>query len=290
VKTLNVVVAEPQSIKESKTKTKKGGCPSWLWPLLGILALLALIVGLLFGLGVFGKIGGGATPTITTGASTGTVNATVNGTTTGTPTTGTPTTGTPTTGAPTTGTPTTGAPTTGAPTTGTPTTGAPTTQAAPTTPIKIGVRYPDIETLQNLLNTKSQAGLTPDGKYGPKTSASILAALQKLPTPTTNDVKTDNTQVKDTDSEAIKKAAETNAGVATGGTNPSATAGGTNTGAATGGAGGNYSEIGLEDLMGQPSDNKPVAGTTQPVAGTTQPVAGTTQPVVGTTQPATEKK
>jgi hypothetical protein len=186
-------------------------------------------------------------------------------------TTGTPTTGTPTTGTPTTGTPTTGTPTTGAPTTGAPTTGAPTTQAAPITPIKIGVKYPDIETLQNLLNTKSQAGLTPDGKYGPKTSASILAALQKLPTPTTNDVKTDNTQVKDTDSEAIKKAAETNAGVATGGTNPSATAGGTNTGAATGGAGGNYSEIGLEDLMGQPSDNKPVAGTTQPVAGTTQP-------------------
>ena len=202
-------------------------------------------------------------PNVTTGTPT-TGTPTTGTPTTGTPTTGTPTTGTPTTGTPTTGTPTTGAPTTGAPTTGAPTTGAPTTQAAPITPIKIGVKYPDIETLQNLLNTKSQAGLTPDGKYGPKTSASILAALQKLPTPTTNDVKTDNTQVKDTDSEAIKKAAETNAGVATGGTNPSATAGGTNTGAATGGAGGNYSEIGLEDLMGQPSDNKPVAGTTQP--------------------------
>jgi hypothetical protein len=172
---------------------------------------------------------------------------------------------------------TTGAPATGAPATGTPVTGAPaagaTTPATstPVTPINIGVKYPSIEVLQNLLNTKSQAGLTPDGKYGPKTSASILAALQKVPAPTTNDVKTDNTQVKDTDSEAIKKAAETNAGVAAGETNPSATAGGTNTGAATGGAGGNYSEIGLEDLMGQPSDNKPVAGTTQPVAGTTQP-------------------
>ena len=141
----------------------------------------------------------------------------------------------------------------------------------PVTPIKIGVKYPSIEELQNLLNTKSQAGLTPDGKYGPKTSASILAALQKLPAPTTNDVKTDNTQVKDTDSAAIKKAAETNAGVAAGGDNPSTTAGGTNAGAATGGAGGNYSEIGLEDLMGQPNDNKPVAGTTQPAAGTTQP-------------------
>jgi hypothetical protein len=192
------------------------------------------------------------------------------------------TTGTPATGAPATGTPATGAPATGAPATGAPAAGATTpATSTPVTPINIGVKYPSIEVLQNLLNTKSQAGLTPDGKYGPKTSASILAALQKLPAPTTNDVKTDNTQVKDTDSAAIKKAAETNAGVA---------AGGTNTGAATGGAGGNYSEIGLEDLMGQPSDNKPVEGTTQPVAGTTQPVAGTTQPVAGTTQPTTEKR
>lgn len=39
-------------------KSKKGGCPAWLWPMLGILALLALILGLLFGLGVFGRIGG----------------------------------------------------------------------------------------------------------------------------------------------------------------------------------------------------------------------------------------
>jgi len=163
--------------------------------------------------------------------------------------------------------------TTGTPATGTTAAGVTTqpTSTTPATPIKIGVKYPSIEDLQNLLKTKFQADLTSDGKYGPKTSASILAALQKLPAPTTNDVKTDNTQVKDTDSEAIKKAAETNAGVATGGTNTGATAGGTNTGAATGGAGGNYSEIGLEDLMGQPSDNKPVSGTTQPVAGTTQP-------------------
>ena len=156
--------------------------------------------------------------------------------------------------------------TTGTPATGTTAAGVTTqpTSTTPATPIKIGVKYPSIEDLQNLLKTKFQADLTSDGKYGPKTSASILAALQKLPAPTTNDVKTDNTQVKDTDSEAIKKAAETNAGVATGGTNTGATAGGTNTGAATGGAGGNYSEIGLEDLMGQPSDNKPVVGTTQP--------------------------
>jgi hypothetical protein len=182
--------------------------------------------------------------------------------TTGTPATGTPATGTPATGAPATGTPATGAPAAGVTTPAT---------STPVTPINIGVKYPSIEELQNTLITKFQSVLNKDGKYGPKTSASILAALQKLPAPTTNDVKTDNTQVKDTDSAAIKKAAETNAGVAAGGTNPSATAGGTNTGAATGGAGGNYSEIGLEDLMGQPSDNKPVAGTTQPVAGTTQP-------------------
>ena len=198
-------------------------------------------------------------------------------------TTGVPATGAPATGAPTTGAPTTGAPATGAPATGAPATGAPTAATTPVTPINIGVKYPSIEELQNTLITKFQSELNKDGKYGPKTSASILAALQKLPAPTTNDVKTDNTQVKDTDSAAIKKAAETNAGVAAGGTNPSATAGGTNTGAATGGAGGNYSETGLEDLMGQPEDNKPVAGTTQPAAGTTQPVAGTTQP-------ATEKK
>jgi hypothetical protein len=79
----------------------------------------------------------------------------------------------------------------------------------PATPIKIGVKYPSIVELQNSLNTKSQAGLTPDGKYGPKTSASILAALQKLPASTPTNTTPENAQVKDTDSEAIKKTAET---------------------------------------------------------------------------------
>lgn len=52
--------AVQERVSTSTTKKeKKGGCPSWLWPLLGILALLALILGLLFGLGVFGRIGGG---------------------------------------------------------------------------------------------------------------------------------------------------------------------------------------------------------------------------------------
>jgi hypothetical protein len=48
------------------------------------------------------------------------------------------------------------------------------------TPIKIGVKYPSIVELQNSLNTKFQSGLTADGKYGPKTSLSILTALQNL--------------------------------------------------------------------------------------------------------------
>jgi len=126
-------------------------------------------------------------------------------------TTGAPTTGAPTTGAPTTGAPTTGAPTTGAPTTGAPTTGAPeaTTQAAPVTPIKVGVKYPDIETLQNSLNTKNQAGLTPDGKYGPKTASSVLAALQKLPVNST-ETKTPDTIAGDPNSDVAKKTAEAN--------------------------------------------------------------------------------
>jgi hypothetical protein len=102
-------------------------------------------------------------------------------------------------------------PTTGAPETGTPTTPAP-AAATPVTPIKIGVKYPDIETLQNLLKTKFQAVLTPDGKYGPKTAASVLAALQKVPTNTPETNTPPNIVVGgDQNVEAIKKAAEANA-------------------------------------------------------------------------------
>ena len=108
------------------------------------------------------------------------------------------------TGAPPTGTPPTGAPTTAAPTTAAPTTGA------PVTPIKTGVKYPSIVELQNSLNTKNQAGLTPDGKYGPKTSASILAALQKLPVNST-ETKTLGTNNTDQSAETLKKTAEANA-------------------------------------------------------------------------------
>jgi hypothetical protein len=130
--------------------------------------------------------------------------------------------------------------------TNTPTAGTtPPASTTPSTPIKIGVEYPSIKELQNSLNTKSQAGLTPDGKYGPKTSASILAALQKLPASTPTNTTPENAQVKDTDSEAIKKAAETNTPASSGTNQPTS---GANQQVA-GGAGANYSETGLEDLM-----------------------------------------
>jgi hypothetical protein len=95
----------------------------------------------------------------------------------------------------------------------TPAAGATTPPAstAPVTPIKIGVKYPDIEKLQNTLNTKFQSGLTPDGKYGPKTAASVLAALQKAPTNTAETNTPPNIVVGgDQNVEAIKKAAEAN--------------------------------------------------------------------------------
>ena len=92
-----------------------------------------------------------------------------------------------------------------------PTTAAPTTAAStPVTPIKTGVKYPDIEKLQISLNTKNQAGLNPDGKYGPKTAASILAALQKLPVNST-ETKTLGTNNTNQSAETLKKTAEANA-------------------------------------------------------------------------------
>ena len=101
--------------------------------------------------------------------------------------------------------------TTAAPTTAAPTTAAPTTAAStPVTPIKTGVKYPDIEKLQISLNTKNQAGLKEDGKYGPKTAASVLAALQKLPVNST-ETKTPDTTAGDPNSEVAKKTAEANA-------------------------------------------------------------------------------
>jgi hypothetical protein len=136
---------------------------------------------------------------------------------------------------------TAGATTTGAPAAGVP---APTTAAStPVTPIKIGVRYPDIETLQKLLNTKNQAGLKEDGKYGPKTAASVLSALQKLP------VNSTETKTKDTVLADPSKAAQETAKVAqTGGnTNGTAAAAGTNTAAGTN-AGSGVISVNIDDI------------------------------------------
>ena len=124
--------------------------------------------------------------------------------------TGAPATGEPATGAPATGAPATGAPATGAPATGAPATGAP-APVTPVTPIKIGVQYPKIEELQNTLITKFQSVLTKDGKYGPKTAASVLAALQKVPTNNAETKTPENPVGGDASSEAIKKTAEANA-------------------------------------------------------------------------------
>jgi len=92
------------------------------------------------------------------------------------------------------------------------TTSGATTQevSTPATPIKIGVKYPSIEELQNTLITKFQSVLTKDGKYGPKTAASVLAALQKVPTNSVETKKPDTT-TGDANSEVAKKTAETNA-------------------------------------------------------------------------------
>jgi hypothetical protein len=164
---------------------------------------------------------------------------------------------------------------TGANTGTTPPTAAGTTPPAattPVTPIKIGVKYPSIVELQTLLNTKSQAGLTPDGKYGPKTSASILSSLQNLPKTDTNATTTTTTtqptnDTTDASSAAIKKTAETGVqGASTGAQTTGANTGGQKTGtensgvAAGGGSG--YSEIDINDLIGQPG-----AGTNPPTAG-----------------------
>ena len=89
------------------------------------------------------------------------------------------------------------------------TTPAPAT-STPVTPIKIGVENPSIKELQKTLNTKFQSTLDQDGKYGPKTAASVLAALQKAPTSSV-ETKTPDTTTGDANSDVAKKTAETNA-------------------------------------------------------------------------------
>jgi len=80
-----------------------------------------------------------------------------------------------------------------APTTAVPadTTTTPVTPVAPTTPpptnntqpIKMGVKNPRVQVLQQLLNDKFQSGLIADGLYGPKTANAIyknIVAINKL--------------------------------------------------------------------------------------------------------------
>lgn len=56
----------------------------------------------------------------------------------------------------------------------------PVTPAATTGPIKMGVKNPRVQYLQELLNYKFQSGLIPDGKYGPKTAAAILKNIEAI--------------------------------------------------------------------------------------------------------------
>ena len=46
--------------------------------------------------------------------------------------------------------------------------------------IQKGVKNPKVEALQNKLNEKFKSGLTPDGKWGPKTAAAVQTALASL--------------------------------------------------------------------------------------------------------------
>jgi len=92
--------------------------------------------------------------------------------------------------------PATAAPTTAAPTTAAPTTAAPATGTeTPNPTIKMGVENPRVKYLQELLNYKFQSGLTPDGKYGPKTADAIyknivaISKTQLKPVSTLGDVK-----------------------------------------------------------------------------------------------------
>lgn len=47
-------------------------------------------------------------------------------------------------------------------------------------PIKMGVYNERVKYLQELLNYKFQSGLTPDGKYGPKTANAILKNIEAI--------------------------------------------------------------------------------------------------------------
>ena len=64
--------------------------------------------------------------------------------------------------------------------TGTETPVANTGTKTPSPTIKMGVKNPRVQYLQELLNYKFQSGLDPDGKYGPKTAAAILKNIEAI--------------------------------------------------------------------------------------------------------------
>jgi peptidoglycan hydrolase-like protein with peptidoglycan-binding domain len=54
------------------------------------------------------------------------------------------------------------------------------TPVTSTGPIKMGVKNPRIQYLQELLNYKFKSGLQEDGKYGPKTAAAIFKNIEAI--------------------------------------------------------------------------------------------------------------
>jgi len=64
--------------------------------------------------------------------------------------------------------------------TGTETPVANTGTKTPSPTIKMGVKNPRVQYLQELLNYKFQSGLDPDGKYGPNTAAAILKNIEAI--------------------------------------------------------------------------------------------------------------
>ncbi len=65
-----------------------------------------------------------------------------------------------------------------------------TSTETPATTIKMGVKNPRVQYLQELLNYKFQSGLTPDGLYGPNTAAAILKNIEAIKQMKLNSVST----------------------------------------------------------------------------------------------------
>jgi peptidoglycan hydrolase-like protein with peptidoglycan-binding domain len=61
-----------------------------------------------------------------------------------------------------------------------PTNGDTTTNTQTSQPIKMGVKNPRVQILQQLLNTNFQSGLVADGLYGPKTANAIYKNITSI--------------------------------------------------------------------------------------------------------------